>query len=66
MQSHYELTIRLTADDDALLDVLACFVAAGEIAGEVGVADVQLPLVLAQVVVECDRYGCPACTTPLC
>lgn len=66
MQSHYELTIRLTADDDALLDVVACFAAAGEVAGDLGVAAVQLPLVLAQVIVECDRYGCPACTAPLC
>lgn len=64
VKSHYELTVQLVADDDSLLDVLAAYVAASELLGEFGHARAQLPLVLTALAGQCDRYGCPACTTP--
>lgn len=66
MQSHYEIRIQFTADDDQLLDVLSAYVAASELLAEITGVRTELPLVVLALASGCDRYGCLACTTPLC
>lgn len=66
MQSHYEIRIHFVADDEKLLDVASAFTAASELLGEHGAASVRYPLAILALVGDCDRYGCPACTTPPC
>lgn len=66
MQSHYEIRIHFVADDEKLLDVVSAYTAASELLGEYGAASVRHPLAIYAPAGGCDRYGCPACTTPLC